>query len=222
MTRATMAAMCGRMVSIAIKRMLREAFPGRPMKELVKEFFDRWNVAPGQRVPVVEPGPEWVVQERLWGFQPGWSKRPLINARAETLHELKTWRGPFKEARLVVPAAGFYEWPVLAGRKRAMFIHPAEGRHFLFAGVGLRHEGEDVFAVITTAPNKVMEELHPKAMPAILTPEEAEAWLDSGTSQADLQALLRPCPDDWIEAYEVGPSVGSVKNEGPQLIEPVA
>ncbi|GLH72050.1 DUF159 family protein [Geothrix limicola] len=214
--------MCGRMVSAAIKRMLREAFPGRPMKELIKEFMDRWNVSPGQKVPVIEPGEEWTVTERMWGFQPGWSKRPLINARAETLHELKTWRGPFKDGRLVVPATGFYEWPVIAGRKRAMFIHPAEGHHFLFAGLGLRHEGEDVCAVITTFPNKIMEELHPKSMPAILSPEAAEAWLDPNTSQADLQALLGPCPDEWIEAYEVSSAVGNVKAQGPELILPIA
>jgi putative SOS response-associated peptidase YedK len=33
--------------------------------------------------------------------------------------------------------------------------------------------------------------------------------------------LLRPCPDDWLEAYPVSTRVNNVRNDGPDLIEPL-
>lgn len=227
-----MLSMCGRMVSIAIKKMLREAFPGRPMKELVKEFMDRFNVAPKQHaVTVAVVDGELVVSERRWGLTPSWykgdqKKAPAhFNAVGETIQEKPSFRSAFKRCRLVVPVSGFYEWPTIAGRKRPMFIHPSEGEHWLFAGLwdtwNAPDGPEETFTVITTTPNRAVEELHHR-MPVILAPRDVGAWLDPTASPAALQALLRPCPDEWIDAYEVGPAVGSVKAQGPDLIRPVA
>lgn len=65
-----------------------------------------------------------------------------------------------------------------------------------------------------------MAELHHR-MPAILDHAAAEAWLDPATTPADLQALLRPCPDGWIEAHEVGPAVGNARVDRAELIRAV-
>ena len=74
--------------------------------------------------------------------------------------------------------------------------------------------------MITTESNHAMTELHHR-MPVILSQKDLEAWLDPGAAPGDLQALLRPCPDGWIEAHEVGAAVGNVRNDGPELILPV-
>jgi len=83
--------------------------------------------------------------------------------------------------------------------------------------------------VITTAANQAMAELHHR-MPAILGKEGLQAWLDPAAAPEALQALLRPCPDDWKGrnqiptpggAHEVGSAVGNVRNEGQGLIDPV-
>ena len=39
-------------------------------------------------------------------------------------------------------------------------------------------------------------------------------------SQPDGQALLRPCPDDWLEAYPVSTRVNTPRNDSADLIEP--
>lgn len=162
------------------------------------------------------------------GLIPPWSEDEkegvkLINARAETVQEKPSFRNAFKTRRLLVPVSGFYEWAVIAGRKRPYFIHPAKGEHWWFAGLGETWPGPegpvDTFTVLTTEANQAMAELHDR-MPVILGPEDAEVWMDPITPPARLQALLRPCPDEWVDAYEVGPGVGTVRNDGPELIVP--
>ena len=58
-------------------------------------------------------------------------------------------------------------------------------------------EGEiatDLFAFLTTEPNREVGAIHPKAMSVILTnPNEVEAWLTQPWEQA--RVLQRPLPD---------------------------
>ena len=78
----------------------------------------------------------------------------------------------------------------------------------------------ETFTIITTTANAGMVELHDR-MPVILGTGDWQAWLDPAAANADLRGLLKPCPDEWLEAYEVGPAVGNVRNDGPELVLPV-
>ena len=166
---------------------------------------------------------------RRWGLIPSWAKdasigAKLINARAETITEKPSFRAAFKWSRIVVPVSGFYEWAAIGGHRRAYCIKPADDGLWMFAGLaetwtkGLDGPVESC-TIITTAANRAMEELHHR-MPVILAPG-GQRWLEPETPAADLVALLRPCPNEWLETYEVGAAVGNVKNDGPELIKPV-
>jgi putative SOS response-associated peptidase YedK len=58
-------------------------------------------------------------------------------------------------------------------------------------------EGEttnDLFAFLTTDPNREVGAIHPKAMPVILTTlDEIETWMNARTEEA--LALQRPLPN---------------------------
>jgi putative SOS response-associated peptidase YedK len=47
-------------------------------------------------------------------------------------------------------------------------------------------------------------------------------WLtpDAGEAESKAGDLMRPAPDDRVELIEVGPAVGNVRNDGPELIRP--
>jgi hypothetical protein len=75
----------------------------------------RYNIAPGQMVPVIiANSPRRIVCMR-WGLTPHWAKDQktaykMINARIETLTQRPAFRGLLSHNRALVPACGYYEW----------------------------------------------------------------------------------------------------------------
>jgi len=59
-------------------------------------------------------------------------------------------------------------------------------------------------------------------MPAILSSEQVEPWLDMrGVEPEAAAALCRPCPDDWLTLDPVSPRVNDARNDGPDLVVPL-
>ncbi|MGQ0672698.1 MAG: SOS response-associated peptidase [Hyphomicrobium sp.] len=204
----------------------------------VEDFPPRYNIAPSQPVAIVRFDPRGTRELELvrWGLVPAWVKDPrafsmLINARAETAAEKPSFRAALRHRRCLVPVDGFYEWAGPAGAKTPHLIRPrsagrAAGTLMAFAGLYENWLGADgsefqSMAILTVAANATLSVIHDR-MPAILSPEHFETWLDcrpgSATGIAD---LLRPADDDLLEIIEVSRKVNSSRNEGPELQEPV-
>lgn len=219
--------MCGRYV-LAETRALAERFS--VVGEL-PSITPRYNVAPTQTMPViVKHSPNRLVLMR-WGLIPSWSKevkteQVLINARAETLAQKRTFRQLLSSQRCLVPASGFYEWQQTVAGKVPHYISLKDEPLFAFAGLydhWTDPQGTEVlsYTVITTAPNALMAPIHNR-MPVILRKDEEEAWLNPDETEADrLLPLLRPYPPELMEAVPVSRAVNNVRNDGPALRQPV-
>src|SRR5215468_10599635 len=81
----------------------------------VDDLTARYNIAPGQDVPVVIRSSPNRLRSMRWGLIPHWAKEAkvgykMINARAETLTERPAYRGLLGTKRCIIPASGYYEW----------------------------------------------------------------------------------------------------------------
>lgn len=192
-------------------------------------FPPRYNIAPSQPVPVVirEGGERRFLLVR-WGLVPSWAKEMpqslLINARAETVAEKPSFRGAFRHRRALMPADGFYEWKAEGrGPKQPYFIRRRDGAPFAMAALWEHwmdpHGSElDTCAVVTAEANATLMPIHHR-MPVILPEKDWGLWLDPAATEKELLALLRPAPDDLLEAIPVSTRINRAANDDPSLIE---
>ena len=218
--------MCGRFALFSYMRQLMEEFDVEEAD--VEEPAQRYNVAPSQRVlAVVDEGDGRRLTTLRWGFVPHWAKGPrpryVINARSETVAEKPMFKAALRHRRCLILADGFYEWKRSGKIKAPMFIRDPGGRPWGLAGI-YEHwtspEGDEVptCAIITTAANEVMASVHDR-MPAIISPEERDLWLDPSVDEPErLLPLLHPYDAGEMEVVPVSPEVNSASNEGPHLI----
>ena len=168
--------------------------------DAVPGFQPRYNIAPATEVLVVR---DRKASRAHWGL-----RRKFANLRAETLAQ--KFPGLYRNGRALVPASGFYEWKSEGRRKQPFYFFPADG-----ALLGLAAVWEnDSFSLITTEPNATLRNIHDR-MPLIIAREDYAAWL------AGEKELLRPAPDDALQARPVGMAVNQAANDSPRLLEPV-
>ena len=156
-----------------------------------------------------------------WGFTPPWSKKRIINAKAETVAELPTFRKPFRERRCLIPAEGFVEWREEDGVKQPYLFRHEKPRPILLAGLWDIYRGEEQCTVITVAPNDLVEPFHDR-MAAILPWDLRDVWLDPEVDPLALLPLLQPYPADRTRYHRLPPHVNNSKYDGPDLIPSVA
>lgn len=224
--------MCGRFVASASPEEVRRWFR---TSNRVPNFGPSYNVAPTDSIPVVRFNPK--TRERSldllhWGLIPHFAKDrsgayKMINARAESIDTKPSFRDAFERRRCIVPAEGFYEWKKTGAGTQPYLIRMKGGELFGFAGLwenwkDERGEWLRSATIITTTPNELCAPIHDR-MPVILDPADYARWLgEEEAGLEELKALLRPAPAALMEAFPVGAAVGSVKNNAPSLIEPVA
>lgn len=214
----------------------RYTFTQKPDPELVVqaegqavEIVARYNIAPTQ-LSLISPqsDPDHLYFYR-WGLIPHWAKdstmgHKMINARAETLWEKPAFREAAKYSRCIVWGDGFYEWKK-EGRGKQPYLIGLENREvFGMAGISSTWKASDgseilTYSIITTEPNELMRGIHDR-MPVILPKAQRRVWLNKNESKENLQELLKPFDTNLMHAHPVSPSVGSVRNDHPGLIEP--
>jgi putative SOS response-associated peptidase YedK len=191
-----------------------------------------------------EGAPQRQLRALTWGLVPFWAKdraigNKMINARMETVHEKPAYRRAFGSRRCLLPADGYFEWypteeRTAAGKpkKQPFFIVPRDGGVLAMAGLyeiwrdPTREEDDPLrflwsCTVLTTSAEDSVGHIHDR-MPLLVEPDRYDAWLDpSGTAARDPRELLVPAAPGRLEAYPVSTAVNSVRNNGPELVEPL-
>ena len=203
-------------------------------------FPPRYNIAPTQPIAIIRtaevfvPSPPPLYQLVRWGLIPSWSGRanvdfsgsPLINARSETVLKKVSFRDSFRRRRCLVPANGFYEWQARGDQKQPYYCRPKDGGLFAFAAIWdtvLHSSGAemDSAAILTTNAGPSMSRLH-RREPVVISADNFSDWL--GTHESDAQSLLpllRAQGNRFWECAPVSRDVGNVRNDRPDLIQPV-
>ena len=237
--------MCGRYASFRRDDEIARALMVQQI--LGEERGPSWNVAPMQGIRVVlerppreEPDGAPVRQLRRvrWGLVPSWAKDPtigsrMINARSETLTTKPSFKAAAARRRCLVPMDGYYEWMKNPdGTKTPFFLHADD--EGLLAAAGLYelwpdpHLAEDdpkkwlsTATIATTTATDALGHIHDRT-PVFIPPDRYDQWLDTHLQDTtEVDALLRSLPEPVLQTREVGPDVGAVRNNGPELIASV-
>lgn len=204
-----------------------------------------YNIAPTATAAIVldsvktDP-PTRRLEPARWGLVPSWAKDPKIgarafNARSEELEDKSMFRRALEKRRAVVPATGYYEWKTTESGKVPHFIHPADGAPMFFAGLyewwknpALPEDDPDrwmlSFTILTRDSIGRLGSIHDR-MPLFMDPDHADAWLDPSTENVrdvlDAAIDAAPAVADTLDDHVVSKAVGNVRNNSPELIEPV-
>jgi len=192
------------------------------------EWRPSYNIAPTQNVVCVRDADQREFFKARWGLIPSWAKdakigASCINARVETVDTKPAFRSAFKKRRCLVMADGFYEWR--RSDKQPFFISLQSGEQMAFAGLWETWKSPEGLVesctICTTDANDMMGRLHDR-MPIILPRAIVDHWLDPKVSDADeLKPMLRQFPGEEMQAWPVAKAVGNVRNQGPELMEPI-
>lgn len=174
---------------------------------------------------VVEREVEW---DAVWDFRPQWMKKPApqINARIENLLSSNLWKPAFLARRAIVPMNGYYEWKAIAGKKQPFFIHAPEdflSAAGIYVSVKVGDEWQQRFAIITREARDASGEIHDR-MPAFLTPEVWNDWLEPGELDRpeETVAMLTESSEriaKTITTYPVSKRINNVRAE-PEWTDP--
>lgn len=191
-----------------------------------KEWHGSYSIAPTDPAPIVrDRGDGRFLELVRWDWEKPANMRrgaPVINARIEKL-ATGFWAPAFTAARCVVPMTGYFEWTGEKGDKTPHFLH-GDG---LLAAAGLtwsmdvKGEHTRCFVVVTREARDAGGDVHDR-MPAFLTPDATDAWLEpvklDRPGRENMLALLDGSSQavaSTIEQYVVDRKVNNVRTVDP-------
>lgn len=160
-----------------------------------KDFQGSEEIFPTNTVAIIRQIEDKEIDFLKWGFMPSFTKKPLINARGETVHIKPTFKNSFINRRCIIPATSFFEWEKVGDKKIRRRISLDKE---LFSMAGLYNsffdEGKqyEAFTILTINANDQMKHIHER-MPLILKEEDEDMWLDSNNKNIlGLKDLIVP------------------------------
>ena len=184
-------------------------FDGLTAKAISKELdldMESISLSEGDITPAMNPivlsafkageSPKICVSNMFWGIS-GKDKNLVINARAEAVQNKPMFSDAFKYRRLIIPAAGFYEWD--KDKNKVVFSRKDKTPMYL-AGIYSLSDNKDSFVILTTAANESMIKVHDR-MPLMIEKQHVKDWLFDKSAAEELLRENMPLLDSYQD-YE--------------------
>ena len=183
------------------------------------QFESRYNISPQANVLTIFRGEgNFELAEMQWGMIPDWAKpdqfkRPIINARSETIWEKPSFRNLIHNNRCIIPVSGFFEWQRHGSTKLPHVIRINNEPIMLLGGIyQINKHGEYQHCIVTTESNGKMQRVYHR-QPIILDMEQTKTWIES-KDKNEIDHLMTACPDSWLDIYPVSNYVNNARNQG--------
>ena len=164
------------------------------------------SVSSGDVTPAMSPavitadrggdGDSLKVSDMFWGAT-GNDKKLVINARAESALEKPMFSDSVERRRLVIPAAGFYEWDK---DKNKVSFYKKDKSPIYIAGFYQLSDNKDSFVILTTAANESMIRVHDR-MPLMIEKNAVNDWLFDADAAKEMLHMKMPLLESHQE-YE--------------------
>jgi putative SOS response-associated peptidase YedK len=144
--------------------------------------------------------------------------RKPINAKAEAVASLPSFRDAYRRRRCILPIDNFFEWRAIKGAKvkQPYAIGMKSGGPFALAAIcekwraSGKNEWVATFAVITCPANELMAPIHNR-MPVIIPPDDYDRWL--ANVEPDPRDLLVPFPSEPMTMWPISTRVNKPEND---------
>lgn len=203
---------------------------GAPMRnpeelELVKIWYKADGFAHPNLLVLRDHQGERELELQQWGLMPSWNMplekmmklaKNTLNAKSETVRELKSFKSSIVNKRCIIPVNNFFEYKHVKEGKETLklpyLIHPHEQPFFNLAGIysNYKEPGTDKwttsFSIITEPANIFMAEIHnsAKRMPLILSDAMINDWINPDSPQNMIDEMMRYSIDDTcLASYRV-------------------
>jgi len=182
------------------------------------------------------------IESAKWGLIPHWTRdfeeaqkirKMCLNARAETVFNLPSFRNPILSQRCLIPATGYFEFH---HREKSVIPYYIFLRHeeiFSFGGIYERWQNPDTkeitqtFTVITVPANELCAQIHnggknPFRMPLIVRPEDEAHWIDNSLKANDIKQFFQPFDANKMDAYPISKDFTKKRPDDASIIEKAA
>jgi putative SOS response-associated peptidase YedK len=192
----------------------------------------RWNGAPSQDFWIIRKQPKTGEYQRdlmTWGLIPYWCKdasggRKPINAKAETIATLPSFRDGYRRRRCLVPIDNFFEWRGIKGQKakQPYAIAIKSGEPFAVAAIWERwqrpgsNEWLRTFCIITCPANDLVSSIHDR-MPVIIPRDNYDRWL--ANIEPDPRDLMVSYPSEPMAIWPISTRVNKPDNDDEAILE---
>ena len=166
---------------VAIVNAMERQYPGQ---------YKTGEIFPGDAPAMIARQEKVIALPAIFGFPGFQDGKLLINARAETAAEKKSFADSLKERRIILPATGFYEWGRDASKTKYLFTVSNLPVLYL-CGLFRVIDGQYRFVILTRQANESMAETHDR-MPVIVGENEVRPYLTDLSAATEIIATAAP------------------------------